>query len=238
MTGPLKQQGRGLAASWRTRWGHDLDAPGARMQAWIDAMLVDHGFLRAGWTNFHKIDDGVFRSNQPSPRRIRRLAAMGFKSILNVRGETKVGSYVLERDAAAQAGLTLVDHKLFSRGLPHPADVHAMDEIFRTIEKPFLIHCKSGADRAGLAAALYVLLAKGGTPDEAMAQLSFKYLHIKAADTGVLDHFLATYAAYDAATPTPFLTWIDTVYDRDAVKADFKANKAARFLVNRILRRE
>ena len=40
---------------------------------------------------------------------------------------------------------------LYERG----GDLTRARELFRTIEYPVLIHCKSGADRAGMMAVLY-----------------------------------------------------------------------------------
>ena len=53
-----------------------------------------------------------------------------------------------------------------------------------------VMHCKSGADRAGLMSALYLILNQNVSVDKAKNQLSFKYLHLKHAKTGILDAFL------------------------------------------------
>ena len=36
-------------------------------------MIVDHGFLRLLYNNFHKIDDNMYRSNMPTPQRIKNI---------------------------------------------------------------------------------------------------------------------------------------------------------------------
>ena len=41
------------------------------------------------------------------------------------------------------------------------------------------MHCKSGADRAGIVAVMYKLLHEKAPFEEAVEQLSFKYGHIK-----------------------------------------------------------
>ena len=95
---------------------------------------------------------------------IRRLAAQGFKAVLNLRGATEYGSYLLEREACRAAGIELVDFKLTSRSLPSREEILALDAIFERLPRPFLMHCKSGADRAGFAAALYLMLRQGAAP--------------------------------------------------------------------------
>ena len=124
-------------------------------------LVFDHGLLRKAWRNEHEVDGGVWRSNQPDPGTIRRLAGQGFKAILNLRGATEYGSYLLEREACRAAGIELVDFKLTSRTLPSREEILALDAIFARLPRPFLMHCKSGADRAGFAAALYLMLQQG-----------------------------------------------------------------------------
>ena len=55
-----------------------------------------------------------------------------------------------------------------------------------------LMHCKSGADRAGLMSVLYRFLHEGVPLKEAKKELSLKYGHIRQAHTGILDYFFET----------------------------------------------
>ena len=43
-------------------------------------MIVDHGFLRLLYNNFHKIDDNMYRSNMPTPQRIKKYK----KSVIQI----------------------------------------------------------------------------------------------------------------------------------------------------------
>jgi protein tyrosine/serine phosphatase len=223
---------------WKDGWTGDLDAPGARRNATIDMLVFDHGLLRKAWRNEHEIAPGVWRSNQPDPAMIRRLAGQGVKAILNLRGATEYGSYLLEREACKTAGIELVDFKLTSRALPSREDVLALDALFARLPRPFLMHCKSGADRAGFAAALYLLLQGELPAEEAGRQLSWRYLHLRGAATGVLHFLLERYAADSAREPMSFRDWIERRYDPEALTAAYKGSAAADFLVDRVLRRE
>ena len=223
---------------WKEGWAGDLDAPGARRKAAIDKLVFDHGLLRKAWRNEHEIDVGVWRSNQPDPGMIRRLKAQGFKAILNLRGETQWGSYLLEREACRAAGIELVDFKLSSRKLPSREEILALDRIFAGLPRPFLMHCKSGADRAGFAAALYLLLQRDQPVAVAQEQLSWKYLHLRGAATGVLHFLLERYAADTAETPMAFRDWVATRYEPEALMAEYRSDGAADFLVDRVLGRE
>ena len=223
---------------WKDGWVGDLDAPGARRKATIDMLVFDHGLLRKAWRNEHEVDAGVWRSNQPDPGTIRRLAGQGIKAILNLRGETEWGSYLLEREACRAAGIELVDFKLSSRKLPTRQEILALDDVFGRLPRPFLMHCKSGADRAGFAAALYLMLQKDLSPEQASEQLSWRYLHLRSAATGVLHFLLERFAADAAVEPMSFREWVERRYDPEALTAEYRSGGVANFVVDKVLRRE
>jgi protein tyrosine/serine phosphatase len=100
------------------------------------------------------------------------------------------------------------------------------------------MHCKSGADRAGFAAALYLLLQRGATAEEARRQLSWRYLHLRGAATGVLHFMLERYQQDSAAEPMSFRTWVERRYDPAALMAAYKSSRGSSFIVDRVLRRE
>ena len=105
----------------------------------------------------------------------------------------------------------------------------------RGAPRPALLHCKSGADRAGFAAAIFLLL-EGRPADEAMRQLSWRYGHIRRSRAGVLDAILHSYAA-DAAGKG-FADWVREAYDPDAIAAGFRAGGLAGFVTTTLLARE
>ena len=63
-----------------------------------------------------------------------------------------------------------------------------------TQDKQIILHCKSGADRAGFVAALYLIVHEGRSVDEALRQLSARYGHFRFSKTGILDAFFERYA--------------------------------------------
>ena len=210
-----------------------------RILAWLDMHVVDHGFVRAIYNNFHDLGGGMYRSSQPSPAQIRRYhQKYGLKTILNLRGESEFGSYALERKVCDELGITFIDAKLFSRGAPSRARIHMLKDLFASIEYPALMHCKSGADRAGIAAALYRILHLGHPVADTMSELHWRYGHSRKARTGVLDFFLASYAAYNEKTPIDFMEWVDTVYDDEALKQQFRSDGWSSLIVDKVLHRE
>jgi protein tyrosine phosphatase (PTP) superfamily phosphohydrolase (DUF442 family) len=221
----------------------DLATPEGRARARRELVWGDHGFLRAVYPNLHQISPEMWRANQPSPERVRRYAEdLGIKTILNLRGASTKGYYLLEKEACEAVGIALVDFQVFSRDTPTREAIFAADTLFNDIAYPALMHCKSGADRAGLAAVLYKLLREKVPYPQAIEQLSGKYLHTRHGKTGLLDAFFEDYAAFNAgraeADWKPFLAWAAEDYDRLAVKDAFLKAFGRRFQLDRLLGRE
>jgi protein tyrosine phosphatase (PTP) superfamily phosphohydrolase (DUF442 family) len=204
---------------------------------WIELIFKDHGFLRILWHNQHQIAPGMWRSNQPGPSRIRKAAADGIRTIINLRGPRDDGGWRLEAEACANAGMTLLDFTARSRAAPDKAMLHAARDLFAEAQLPALMHCKSGADRAGLMSALYLLIVEGRPAREAAGQLALRYGHVKQAKTGLLDAFFAAYYPYEDKGMA-FFDWVDNVYDPDEITRNFKARGWAVRLTDSILRRE
>lgn len=217
----------------------DLARPSGRLRAWANALLVDHGVLRILWRNRAWVVPGLIaRSNQPLPWQIAAEGRAGIRTIINLRGNrTGCGSDVLGREAAARAGITVIDAPFESRGAPHRDRLLRLAGLLETAAMPALIHCKSGADRAGLIAAV-ILLLRGATAEEAARQLSWRFGHVKAGKTGILDLFLARYAAARAESGIGFLDWVREGYDEAALRGDFKASRFGSVLTELVLRRE
>lgn len=222
---------------WRATLPGRVESRWGRFLAWLDMQVMDHGFMRPYFNRPYEFAPGLLRSNQPTPARIGRLAARGVRTVVNLRGPSDRGAYVLERRACEQHGVELIDLDMASRKPPKPDKVRRLLDILDHAEKPVLLHCKSGADRAGLAAALY-LIHQGRAVETAQRQLSFRFLHIKQAQTGVLDQFLEDYRLARRENFKPFLEWLEQDYDHKALRKRFKPEGWASVLVDRILRRE
>ena len=221
----------------------DLNTNAGRKQAYKDLTWGDHGFLRLWFNNHHLIgakgnNDAMYRANQPSPKRIKQLAKDGIKTILNLRGPSDKGYYALEKDACEKHGITLVDFRMYSRDTPKKNSIHALKDIFENIEYPAMMHCKSGSDRTGITGVLYKHFRLGEPIEDAVEQLSIKYLHMKAGKTGMLDFFFDEYIGYVKQGDLSFIDWVDQVYDPADVKARFMSSWIGNIFSEKILRRE
>jgi protein tyrosine/serine phosphatase len=213
----------------------DLSTAKGRAVAWIDSLFIDHAVLRLVWGNFAAVVPGeVYRCNHPTPARLRRMTArLGLRTLINLRGRTESGSDALSREAARELGLTFHDMALESRGAPARERIMRLHEIYTSMQTPAVMHCKSGADRAGLAGGLMVLFA-GGSAADALGQLSWRFGHIRQARTGILDAFIMLYQR-EAEGRKPFLDWVRDDYDESALRRDFHANGLASFINDWVL---
>lgn len=110
--------------------------------------------------------------------------------------------------------------------------------MFQELNYPALMHCKSGADRAGLMSAVYLAMHERRDADEAAAQLRLRYGHLRIGRTGVLDEIFRQYRRDAAETPMDFSTWVEQVYDADKINLQYRSGRLGNLLVDRILRRE
>ena len=201
-------------------------------------MIIDHGALRLLWSNWGVVAPGqVYRSNHPTPGRLANaMRRYGVRSVINLRGATSSGSDALSRAQAARLKLPLFDVALSSGRPPVRETVLALADAYATAPRPVLIHCKSGADRAGFAAAVFVLM-EGGTVAQAHRQLSWRFGHLRRSRAGIQDAFLLRYAR-DAEGRLGFLDWVRTEYDAAALAAGYRANGLAEFVQSRVMARE
>lgn len=220
----------------RTRWQQPLQTGRDRRAAWASLMLSDHGFLRLFYRNRHQVREGVWRSAQPSPADIRAAARAGIRTIVSMRAGTFGGDH-LEREACKREGIAFERVIMQSRVAPTKEALRQAMEVFPRLERPVLLHCKSGADRAGLGTALYLLIVEGASAAEAQRELSLRYGHFSSGRTGILDAFLEDYAATGEAAGLSFAEWVETVYDPEALTARFKPSPATDLLLT-LLRRE
>lgn len=220
------------------RWDRPIGGAADRMRAWANMLLVDHGIFRLAYLNAHRVTPKLWRAAQPAPNQIARFAREGVKTIVNLRGGREHGSWQLQREACERHGVALVDFVLRSRGAPDRETILGARAFFASLQEPALVHCKSGADRAGFFAALYLLIHERRSLDEAVKQLSLRYGHFRFAKTGILDAFFEAYRREGYAKGIGFLDWVATTYDPDKLEREFKPGFLSSLVADRLIRRE
>lgn len=157
--------------------------------------------------NIHTVvPNGVYRSAQLSPQRLEQLIErQKIKSVLNLRGAHPGEPWydgeiaVANKHKVAHYNLTLD-----SRSEPTPAQTADLLAIMKAAPKPMVIHCWAGADRTGLASALYLYEIEGKDPRQAAKALSVRYYHLSQFSAGAMDrHFDKYVTAKIAAARQP-----------------------------------
>ncbi|MGR3344661.1 MAG: hypothetical protein ACU0DI_15835 [Paracoccaceae bacterium] len=148
---------------------------------------------------------------------------MGIRNILNLRGANKLSFYLFEKETCDGIGIQMKNLGFSARSLAERNVLLELLDIFEQIERPFVMHCKSGADRVGLASVLYLLHMTDTPIAQAKRQLSIRYIHIRSSQTGILDHMIENYEAHNKKEQMPTRTWIEECYDRAPLSAEFFA---------------
>jgi protein tyrosine/serine phosphatase len=201
-------------------------------------MVSDHGVLRLFYMNRHRVSDRVWRSAQPSPVGLQREKRRGIRTVLCVRGSFPFRPWPLEQEACERLGLDLYKLHIRGREAPTQNELLALVDLLETAEYPLLIHCKSGADRSGFVAAVYLLAIERRSPAEALAELSVRYGHLRSSRAGILSEVIKAYRDDGSARGLTFRKWVETAYDRDAVIQRFKPRPLAIAITDVLLRRE
>lgn len=217
----------------------NIDSFWGYLYAQAYAMIVEHNFTNVFRRNFHRIDEHAFRSSQPTTYQLRNIIKKhGIKTVLNLRGYEKNSPLrALEEKVCKDMGVKLIYVNAYSRKIPEPKMLEEFRETFKTIEYPVLIHCKAGADRAGIGSMLYLHYHKG-VPLEHTGQLKFwPYGHIKHARTGLVDMFVELYAKRAGNAPHDPAEFAKTL-DHEKLEREYKPIPFFEKIVDKVLRRE
>lgn len=134
-----------------------------------DAQAARSAPAYAELPNFHKVDEHLYRGAQPHKGGLERLAAMGVRSVVNLRDDD-VRAREEERDARA-LGLRYFNVPISRAGRPSEERIKELLEIVDApANQPAFVHCKRGADRTGAFVAVYRMTHDGWTGERALEE--------------------------------------------------------------------
>lgn len=114
--------------------------------------------------NFYRVDDGVYRSNQPSGKDFELLEKFGIREVLNLRN--------WHNDTAEARKTALKLHRISSRAttISQP-EIIASLRIITQRQGPIVVHCWHGSDRTGAVIAMYRIVIQGWTKAAAIDEM-------------------------------------------------------------------
>jgi protein tyrosine phosphatase (PTP) superfamily phosphohydrolase (DUF442 family) len=192
------------------------------------ATVVLAGAVAATWVfkrpwfegNLGVVDPGlVMRSAQPTTQLSDWIARYGLKSILNLRGGGPDDWwYELEIKCSRENAVAYYDVPLSATKRPTRRELLQLIDLLDHCSYPLLIHCKSGADRTGLASALYRMVRRDEPPENALASFSIEFGHFPFFGTEHLHEPLEEYAAWLKSgelihSSDRFRTWVRNEYN-------------------------
>jgi len=129
--------------------------PAARSATW--AARATMGSLE----NCYLVDEGYYRSEQPSKSDMKIVEQEGIKTLVNLRSIRK------DNRKSRGTGLHLVHVPVNTWKMSYDDIVKAMKAIM-AVEKPVLLHCIHGSDRTGVVTAAYRMVEQGWTKEAAI----------------------------------------------------------------------
>jgi uncharacterized protein (TIGR01244 family) len=119
--------------------------------------------------NFHRVNENLYRGGQPKKGGLKKLANLGIKTIINLRGESD--ETFAEGREAKSLGMEYLNVPMSTAGRPTDEQVRRVFEILEEKEKtPVFVHCRRGSDRTGAIIAIYRIKRDGWTAERAIEE--------------------------------------------------------------------
>ncbi len=119
----------------------------------------------AGVPNFYQVTTNLYRGAQPTAEGMKRLKAMGIKTVINLR------AFHSEKDKTAVTGLNGVRIEMTPWHATTDEVVEFLKTATNTNNLPVFVHCERGADRTGTLCAMYRIAVCGWTKQAAINEM-------------------------------------------------------------------
>jgi len=182
--------------------------------------LCYYGYLFATGNVHVVIPHQVIRSAQLNPTQLKKVwQQYHIKSIIDMAPGHRL--HQAELQFARAHHIRHIDAGISAHGRCTPAQLRSLTEDILQAPRPLLVHCRQGADRTGLAAAIALIL-QGTQPITTIAQqYSWRYGALSPTSVGKMT--IPPYLAWSKQHHLPvsklsFLTWIQSLLAPTHVK--------------------
>jgi len=136
------------------------EPPRLRPDAWATPILSSE------FDNWYKVDDLVYRSEQPDADGMRELSRLGIKRVLNLR------NFHSDDDELEESGIDMTLYRVDMQAENITDDeVIAALRAIQAAETPIVVHCWHGSDRTGTVIAMYRIIVQGWSREAALDEL-------------------------------------------------------------------
>jgi len=125
--------------------------------------------VASGVSNFHQVNDHIYRGAQPAATSFLNLARLGIKTVVDLRDEPD--QIRAEKRAVEASGMRFVSIPMHGLSAPTEQAMARALEILNDPESaPVFVHCRRGADRTGTVIACYRISAEHWRNEKALAE--------------------------------------------------------------------
>ena len=140
--------------------------------------------------NFGQMDDRFFRGGQPKENQFQQLAALGIKTVIDLRDEPTA----YEKQSVEALGMKYINIPMSDKDYPETAKI---DEFLKLVDNPatgkFYVHCAGGRHRTGVMGAVYRFNHYNWNYDQVYAEMK-KYDFYTRWGHGDMKKFVQDYA--------------------------------------------
>jgi uncharacterized protein (TIGR01244 family) len=153
--------------------------------------------------NFGKVSDQLYRGAQPDGRDFADLAALGVKTVIDLRDDGEAGEPALVK----RAGMQFV--RIPMSGWERPADA-AVAQFLTVVNDaanlPVFVHCKVGKHRTGAMVAVYRMTRDSWTASQAYKEMQKYHFDVLLTPHTALKSFVFDYYAQLQKTAAHFIS--------------------------------
>ena len=113
--------------------------------------------------NLYKVNDALYRSEQPSKKGFKEIEKIGVKTVLNLRRLRN------NKRKAKDFNFNLVHHPIKTKQL-NENDILKALQVIKNSKQPVLVHCWHGSDRTGTIIAAYRIVIENWSKKKAIEE--------------------------------------------------------------------